>query len=262
MTNIHPSAVIDPNAKIAKTANIGPFCVIGPEVTLHDNVLLKSHVNIEGLTEIGAGCKIYPFASLGTNPQDLKYKGEKSQLIIGENCRIREHVTMNTGTEGGGMITRVGANCLFMVGVHIAHDCQVGDHVIIANNGTLGGHVIVEDYAIIGGLAAIHQYVRIGAHAMIGGMTGVEGDVLPFTSVSGERGKLTGLNVVGLRRRAFTKQDIAVLRLVYGKLFSQESTLAEKLPRLKKEYADNDPVQKMLDFVNAQGQRGLTLPRD
>ena len=192
--SIHPTAVIDPAARIGAGVSIGPYCVIGPEVTLKDKVILHSHVVIDGTTEIGEETEIFPFASIGHRPQDKKFFGEKSQLIIGQRNVIREHVTMNPGTDGGGLITRVGNDCLFMASSHVAHDCLVGNHVILANNATLAGHVTVGDFAIIGGLSAIHQFVRIGAHAFIGGMSGVEKDVIPFGTVKGERAEALKAN--------------------------------------------------------------------
>lgn len=201
MVEIHPTAVIDSAAKIGKNVKIGPYCCIGANVEIGDGVELKAHVVIDGQTSIGADSKFFPFASIGLPPQDLKYSGEKSTLTIGERNIIREYVTMNPGTEGGGLETRVGDDNLFMVGAHVAHDCIVGNNVIMANNATLAGHVMVDDYAIIGGLAAVHQFCRIGRHAMIGGMSGVENDIIPYASVLGGRAWLSGLNLVGLKRR-------------------------------------------------------------
>lgn len=215
----HPSALIDDGAVIGEQSQIGPYCVIGPNVKIGERVKLHSHVVIEGNTTIGDDCEIWPFAALGTAPQDLKYKGEESQLIIGARNRIREHVTMNPGTSGGGMITRIGDDGLFMVGVHVAHDCQVGNHVIMANQATLAGHVVVGDFAVLGGLSAVHQFVVIGHHAMIGGMSGVEKDVLPYGLVSGERASLQGLNLVGLRRSQVNAEQVRSLQQAYQILF-------------------------------------------
>ena len=197
MTDIHSTAIVDPKATLAGDVTIGPYSVVGENVVLGAGVRLMSHVVVDGHTQVGAGTVIYPFASIGLPPQDLKYGGEPSVLEIGVNNVIREHVTMNPGTEGGGMITRIGDNCLFMVASHVAHDCQLGDHVIMANNAALGGHVSVGEWAILGGLSAIHQYVRIGRHAIVGGMSGVEHDVIPYGSVMGDRARLAGLNLVG-----------------------------------------------------------------
>lgn len=263
MPNIHPSSLIEPGADIADDAKIGPFCVIGSEVRIAAGVELVSHVCIAGNTTIGKNTRIFPFSSLGSAPQDLKYKGEKSRLIIGEHNVIREHVTMNTGTEGGGLLTRIGNHCLFMVGSHIAHDCHIGDHVIMANNATLGGHVAIEDYAIIGGLAAIHQFVRIGRHAIIGGMSGVEHDVIPYGSVIGERAWLAGLNLVGLKRRNFDRETIHALRNAYKMLFESKSgTLSERSQNVPEAFRQFQPVKEMIDFIDEKGARSLCTPRD
>ena len=208
MPDIHPSAIVDKHAELADAVSVGPFCVVGPDVTLADGVRLMAHVVVD---RPHLGRARHPYLSFRLDrhpPQDLKYKGEESRLVIGANNIIREHVTMNPGTEGGGMLTEIGNNCLFMVATHVAHDCHVGNHVIMANNATLGGHVAVGEWAILGGLSAVHQFVRIGPHAMIGGMSGVEQDVIPYGSVIGNRARLAGLNVVGLKRRGFSRDDI------------------------------------------------------
>ena len=197
MAAVHATAVVDTQAKLGADVFVGPFCMVGPEVTLDEGVVLHSHVVVAGRTRIGARTQIFPFASIGHPPQDLKYAGEPSELVIGADNRIREQVTMNPGTQGGGMVTRIGDRCLFMVGAHVAHDCQLGNGVIMANNATLAGHVTVGDNAIIGGLSAVHQFVRIGRNAMIGGMSGVEHDVIPFGLVLGDRARLSGLNIIG-----------------------------------------------------------------
>lgn len=261
MTSIHETAVVDAAAKIGTDVSIGPYCVVGPDVTLGDRVVLKSHVVVDGITEIGEGTKIFPFASIGTAPQDLKFKGEKSRLVIGRNNVIREHATMNPGTEGGGMETRVGDNGLFMIGTHIAHDCIVGNHVIMANNATLAGHVTVGDFAVIGGLAAVHQFVRIGEHCMIGGLSGVEHDVIPFGSVMGERASLAGLNLVGLKRRGFDRETIHGIRAAYRGLFEGEGTLEERLAKVLEEFAENIVVQQVADFIRKESKRGLVVPK-
>jgi UDP-N-acetylglucosamine acyltransferase len=218
---IHPTAIVDPHARLKEGVEIGPYCVVGRNVQLDEGVKLLSHVVVEGHTQIGSGTQIFPFAAIGLPPQDLKYKGEASHLIIGRQNTIREYVTMNSGTEGGGMVTRVGDGGLFMVNVHIAHDCQVGNRVIFANGATLGGHVVVGDDVVIGGGAMVHQFVRIGEQAMIGGMSGVEGDVIPFGLVKGERAYLDGLNHVGLRRRGVDKAVIHQLMQTYQSLFTK-----------------------------------------
>ncbi len=260
MTNIHPSAVIDPKAEIAPSAIIGPFCVVGPDVKLGESVELVSHVAVAGRTSIGAGTRIYPFASIGHRPQDLKYKGEPSTLEIGSNNQIREHVTMNPGTEGGGMVTKVGDNCLFMASAHVAHDCILGDNVIMANNATLAGHVLVGEYAFLGGLSAVHQFVRIGRHAMIGGMSGVEADVIPFGMVIGNRAYLNGLNIVGLKRRGFSRDDIHTLRNAYRLMFAPEGTLQERLSDVEEQFKDHPVVMEIVAFIRSDSSRSLSTP--
>ncbi|WP_119678346.1 acyl-ACP--UDP-N-acetylglucosamine O-acyltransferase [Indioceanicola profundi] len=259
--DIHPTAVVDPAAALGVGVVIGPYCVIGPHVTLGDRVRLVSHVCVDGRTSIGEGTVIYPFASIGHPPQDLKYKGESSELVIGRNNRIREQVTMNPGTEGGGMVTRIGDGGLFMVGVHVGHDCIVGNNVIMANNATLGGHVEVGDHAVLGGLSAVHQFVRIGAHAMIGGMSGVEADVIPFGLVKGERAHLAGLNLIGLERRGFSKDEINALRSAFRRIFHGESTMAERLAAAADEAGDSALVRQMLSFLTDRSSRAITLPQ-
>ncbi|AWU93488.1 acyl-ACP--UDP-N-acetylglucosamine O-acyltransferase [Azospirillum ramasamyi] len=260
--SIHPSAIVDPAAKLGEGVNIGPFCVVGPDVTLGDGVRLVSHVAVDGRTSIGADTVIYPFASIGHRPQDLKFHGEASELVIGARNQIREHVTMNPGTEGGGMITRVGDDGLFMMGSHVAHDCIVGDHVILANNATLGGHVTLGDYVIIGGLSAVRQFVRIGSHAMIGGMSGVENDVIPFGLVMGDRARLAGLNLVGLERRGFKKDDIHALRAAYRMLFGPEGTFAERVEEVGRDFGERALISDVLSFIRAKEARSLCQPRE
>ncbi|MGE4219291.1 MAG: acyl-ACP--UDP-N-acetylglucosamine O-acyltransferase [Alphaproteobacteria bacterium] len=260
MAKIHPTAVVADGARIASDAEIGPYCCIGSEAEIGAGVVLTSHVVVDGLTSIGAGTRVYPFASLGLQPQDLKFRGEKSRLVIGARNSIREYVTMNPGTEGGGMLTEVGDDCLFMVGSHVAHDCRVGSHVILANNATLGGHVIVGDYAIIGGLAAVHQFVRIGPHAMIGGLSGVENDIIPYGSAMGERARLSGLNLVGLKRRGFSKDEIHNLRAAYRLLFASEGTLSERVDDVAAMFEESGGVRDIVDFMRADSPRGLTQP--
>lgn len=257
---IHPSAIVDPAAKIANGVEIGPFCVVGPDVVLDDHVKLKSHVVVEGHTHIGEGTTVYPFASIGTAPQDLKYAGEPSKLTIGKNNVIREHVTMNPGTKDGGMETKVGDNCLFMMAAHVAHDCQVGNNVIMANNATIAGHVVVGDFVVIGGLSAVHQFIRIGSHAIIGGMSGVESDVIPYGRVKGERAHLAGLNLIGLERRGFSKDDVRNLQKAYGKLFSDEGTFEERIEALSDEYANDEGVLPMIEFAQGKSRFPLCQP--
>lgn len=261
MAVIHPSAMVDSRARIAPSATVGAFCVVGPDVELGAGVELVSHVVVAGRTRVGDNTRIFPFASIGHQPQDLKYRGEPSQLIIGSNNVIREHVTMNPGTEGGGMVTTVGNHCLFMVNSHIAHDCRVQDHVIMANNATLAGHVEVGEYAILGGLSAVHQFVRIGRHAMVGGMTGVEYDVIPYGSVTGNRARLSGLNIVGLKRREFSRDDIHTLRSAYRLLFAQEGTLSERLADVATLFKDSPAVMEIVEFIRTDSSRAICQPK-
>ena len=261
MENIHATAIIDPNAMMGKDISIGPYCIAGRDVNLGDGVRLHSHVVIDGRTTIGTETQMFPFSSIGLPPQDMKYKGEDSELIIGARNTIREYVTMNPGTADGGMSTIVGDDCLFMASTHVAHDCIVGNHVIMANNATIAGHVEVGDFAIIGGLSAVHQFVKIGKHAIIGGMSGVENNVIPYGSVVGDRARLSGLNIVGLRRRAFLKEDIKNLRTAYRMLFAEEGTLAERTEDVAKMFVNNTAVMDIVGFMRAESSRGLTQPR-
>ncbi len=262
MPNIHPTAIVEDGAKIAESALIGPYCVVGPDVTIGDNVHLRAHVCVSGETTIGDGTQVFPFTSLGYPPQDLKFKGEKSKLVIGKRNTIREHVTMNPGTEGGGLLTQVGDDCLFMVGTHVAHDCMIGNHVIMANNATLAGHVTVEDGAVIGGLAAVHQFVRIGKGAMIGGMSGVEHDVIPFGSVMGERAGLAGLNLIGLKRSGAEREAIHAMRGAFKTLFeSDKGTLQERVAAVRDASGTSPLVAEMLAFIDGDTSRSLCMPR-
>ncbi len=260
MSKIHETAIIEDGAQIGQDVVIGPYCCIGPEVKLGDGVKFESHVVASGITSIGQGTHIFPFASIGTQPQDLKYHGEISRLEIGANNVIREHVTMNPGTEGGGLLTKVGDNCLFMMASHVAHDCLIGDSVIMVNNATLGGHVEIGEFAIVGGLSAVHQFVRIGRHAMIGGMSGVENDVIPYGSVVGNRAHLSGLNLVGLKRRNFSRDVIHDLRRAYRLLFSQEGTQTERLADVAELFSSIEPVMEILDFMNEDSSRAICQP--
>ncbi len=261
MTNIHSSSVVDPKANLGSGVEVGPFCVIGPDVTLGDGCKLHSHVVIEGQTTIGSNCEIFPFASLGHIPQDMKYGGEKSKLVIGDNNRIREYVTMNPGTEGGGLVTRVGSGGLFMAQSHVAHDCIIGDHVIFANGATLAGHCVVGDYAILGGLSAVHQFVRIGEHAFIGGMSGVENDVIPYGMVVGPRASLKGLNVIGIKRRGFDREQLRNLREAYDNLFAEEGTLVERVEAVEKAFPDDENIVSILEFIRTESPRSLSVPK-
>lgn len=262
MAQIHPTAIIEPGAKLAESVRVGPFCVVGAKVELAAEVELLSHVVVAGRTSIGEGTRIFPFASIGHQPQDLKYRGEESALVIGRRNIIREHVTMNPGTSGGGMVTRVGDDCLFSVSAHVAHDCAVGNHVVMTNNATLAGHVTLGDHVIMSGLSAVHQFVRIGQHAFIGGMTGVERDVIPYGMAMGDRARLVGLNIVGLQRRGFSREDIQALRAAYDILFSQESgTLADRAASLPERFPGVKPVRDIVDFIRADNSRGFVQPK-
>ena len=259
---IHPTAIVEDGARLAGDVTIGPYCTVGPHVIMAEGVELVSHVAVAGHTRIGAGTRIWPFASIGHQPQDLKYRGEESWLEIGANCMIREHVTMNPGTSGGGLHTRVGSNCLFMMGCHVAHDCRIGDNVIMANNATLAGHVEIGEFAFMGGLSAVHQFVRIGAHAMVGGVSGVDKDVIPYGSVIGNRAELGGLNLVGLKRRGFDHDVIHALRGAYQMIFQGEGALAERAARAGEAYAHVEPVQQVVAFIRADSSRSFCTPRD
>jgi UDP-N-acetylglucosamine acyltransferase len=261
MAQIHPTAIVEPGAKLADTVVVGPFCHVGGEVEMAPGVVLHAHVVVAGRTAIGANTRIFPFASIGHDPQDLKYAGEKSRLVIGRDNIIREHVTMNPGTAGGGMETRVGNGCLFMVGVHVAHDCKIGDNVVMANNATLAGHVIVSDNAFLGGLSAVHQFVRIGQHAMIGGMSGVERDVIPYGSVMGNRARLSGINIIGMQRRGFARDEIQALRSAFQTLFGETGTLSERVDAIADQYREVRVVQDVVAFIRADSSRAICQPK-
>jgi len=261
--NIHPSAIVSPSARIARGACVGPYCVIGDEAEIGEGAQLLSHVVIGDRALIGANCRIHPFAVVGGSPQDLKYKGEKSRAVIGEGTTIREHATVNNGTEAGGMETRVGKNCLLMTACHVAHDCRVGDGVIMANNATLAGHVTVGDRAVLGGLSAVHQFVRIGEYAMIGGLAGVERDVIPFGLANGDRAFLAGLNLVGLKRGGFEKKDMQSLLKAFAELFdsSEDVTLRGRMEDVLAHYADNALLRRIIEFMGENSDRGLCRPK-
>ncbi len=255
---IHSSSVIDNKAKIGKNVKIGPFCYIGPKVKISDDVELISNVHVEGNTRIGKGTKIFPFSSIGTQPQDLKYKGENNSLEIGDGNIIREYVTINPGTEGGGGKTVVGNNCLFMISSHVAHDCRVGNDVVIANNVPLGGHVTIEDSVVIGGNSAVQQYTRIGRLAMIGGMTGVLKDVIPFGLSFGNRNYLRGINLIGLKRKKYENKKIMELDSAFKKIFSSKN-LHENLSKINGEYKGNDLVEEVINFISKDKKRQRVL---
>lgn len=259
-TDIHPTAIIDPKAKIGTNVKIGAYSIVGAHVSLHDNVELKTHVVVEGRTVIGEGTTIYPFASIGHAPQDLKFHGEDSELIIGKKNTIREHCTMNPGTESGAMKTIIGDNCLFMMSTHVAHDCIVGNHVIMANNATLGGHVIVGDHVLIGGLAAVHQFIRIGSYAVIGGMSGVEADVIPYGRVKGERAFLAGLNLIGLERNGFSKDQVKNLQRAFNQLFGEEGTLDQRIEIVASDFEADKAVMQMIEFARGKHRFPLCAP--
>jgi len=261
MAKVHPSAIVEDGARLGADVEIGPFCVVGPEVVLGDGVKLVSHVSIAGKTEIGTQSIVYPFASIGHPPQDLKYHGEHSRVAIGARTTIREQVTINPGTEGGGMVTSIGDDCLLMVGAHVAHDCRVGNFVILVNNATLAGHVHVGDHAILGGLSAVHQWVRIGPHSFLGGLSGLENDLIPYGSAIGDRARLGGLNIVGLKRRGFERDAIHKLRAAYRMLFSDEGTLMERVEDVAAMFADEALVLEVVDFIRAGGDRRVCMPR-
>ncbi len=264
MSQIHSTAIVDDSVTLGDNVTIGPYCVVRGNVTLGDHVELVSQVSVAGLgtkTTIGAHTKVFPFASLGHVPQDLKYNNEPTELSIGSHNTIREHVTMNPGTIGGGSLTEVGDHNLFMVGAHVAHDCMVGNHVILANNATIAGHVTVGDGAIIGGLSAVHQFVRIGAYSMIGGMSGVERDVIPFGSVLGERAHLAGLNLIGMKRRELPKESINALRAAYKKMFEEEGTFAERVEQVADEYQGIEEIAQLITFIQSESHRSFCVPK-
>ena len=255
---IHSTAIVDKKCKIGNNVQIGPYSVIGPNVVIGDNTIIQSHVNISGNTIIGNGNKIYPFVSIN-DPQDLKFNGEPTNLIIGDNNKIREYVTINPGTISGGGKTTIGNNCLFMIASHIAHDCQVGNNVIIANNVPLGGHVIIEDNVVIGGNSAVQQFTRIGKMAMIGGMTGVLHDVIPYGLSTGNRNSLQGLNLIGLRRAKFENKDILGLSEAYKEIFASKN-LTENISKLNSSYQDNQLVKNVIDFITKDKKRSICTP--
>jgi UDP-N-acetylglucosamine acyltransferase len=260
MAEIHPTAIVERGAELGAGVRIGPYCLVGPKVRLGDGVELVGHVVVAGDTSIGAGTRVFPFASLGHPPQDLKYRGEETRLEIGERNTIREHVTMNPGTAGGGGVTRVGSGGLFMIGTHVAHDCRVGDGVVMANNATLGGHVQIGDHVVMGGLCAAHQYVRVGPHAMVAGLAGLDADVIPYGTVRGAPAALIGLNIVGMKRRGFAKQDIQALRTAYRLLFAHEGTMAERLEDVAALYPDHAAVKAIVEFIRSADARALAQP--
>ena len=256
---IHKTSIIDSNAKIHNKVKIGPYTVIGANVEIGEDTEIQSHVNITGNTKIGKNNKIYPFASIGNDPQDLKYGGEKTNLVIGDSNKIREYVTINPGTKGGGGLTKIGNNCLFMVSAHIAHDCLVGNNVILANNVPLGGHAYVDDYAIIGGNSAVQQFTRVGKSAMIGGMCGVVRDVIPYGIAHGNRSILQGLNLIGLRRKNIPNKEILILSDAYKEIFKNEN-LTENLSNLSNQFKENELVAEVVGFIEKDKKRPICTP--
>ena len=256
---IHKTAIIDSKAKISTNVEIGPYATIGPNVEIGENTLIQSHVNITGNTTIGKGNKLYSFASIGSDPQDLKYKGEETTLLIGDNNTIREHVTINTGTVQGGGVTKIGNNNLIMIGAHIAHDCIIGNNIVMANNTAIAGHAEIEDFVIMGAKCGVQQFTRIGKRAMIGGMTGVLRDVIPYGLSTGNRNYLNGINVVGLRRDKVSNKDILGLTDAYKEIFKTE-VLSDNLKSLNGKYTDNPLVKDVLDFINKDKKRPICTP--
>lgn len=261
-TLIHPTAIIEDGAKIGAGAKIGPFCTVGPEVELGEGCELKSHVALSGKTRIGARTRIFPFASIGHIPQDLKYKGEPSTLEIGADCMIREGVTMNPGTEGGGLRTVIGDRCTFLAGSHVGHDTKVGNDCILSNNVMLAGHVTVGNFVIFGGGSAVIQFARVGSHAFVGGLSGLENDLIPYGMAMGNRAHLAGLNIIGMRRRNFTREQIHDVRRAYRLLFADEGTLAERVEDVAAEFGSHPIVHEILDFIREGKDRAICTPRD
>jgi UDP-N-acetylglucosamine acyltransferase len=259
---IHPTAIVEDGARIGGGCRIGPYSTVGPHVVIGEGCHLISHVVVAGHTTIGPRTRIFPFASIGHEPQDLKFKGEASTLALGADCIVREGVTMNPGTAGGGAVTVIGDRCAFLANSHVGHDCHVGSNVIFSNNVMLAGHCTVGDFAILGGGAAVIQFARIGAHAFLGGMSGLENDLIPYGMALGNRAYLSGLNIVGLQRRGFPRDDIHGLRRAYRLLFADEGTLAERVADVAAEFAGHAAVEEIVAFIREGGRRSLCTPRD
>ncbi len=258
--DVHPTAIVEDGAELGEGVRIGPFCHVGAQVSLGASVELMSHVVVAGRTTIGARTRIFPFASIGHQPQDLKYKGEPSTLAVGSDCLIREGVTMNPGTEGGGMVTTIGDKCAFLANSHVGHDCRIGSNVIFSNNVMLAGHCTVGDFAILGGGAAVIQFARVGAHSFLGGMSALENDLIPYGMALGNRAHLSGLNIIGLQRRGFSREDIHSLRRVYRALFADEGTLMERVEDVEKDFGTHPIVREIVAFIRAGGKRSLCTP--
>lgn len=259
---IHASAVVEDGATLAEEVRIGPYCVVGRDVQLGEGVELVSHVVVAGSTKIGARTRVFPFASIGHQPQDLKYQGEAVTLTVGADCIIREGVTMNPGTAGGGSVTTVGDRCAFLANSHVGHDCRVGNNVVFSNNVMLAGHCTVGDFAIVGGGAAVIQFARVGAHSFVGGMSGLENDLIPYGMALGNRAYLSGLNIVGLQRRGFARNDIHDLRRAYRLLFAAEGTLSERMEDVAQEFKGHPIVEEIIAFIRAGGKRSLCTPKN
>ncbi|MBF0622044.1 MAG: acyl-ACP--UDP-N-acetylglucosamine O-acyltransferase [Magnetococcales bacterium] len=253
---IHPSAVIDPKARVGKDVQIGPFCVVGPDVVLDDRVQLGSHVVIEGHTEIGSETKVSSFVAIGQPPQDVNYAGQPTRVVLGKHNDIREFVTIHRGTEKGGGLTQMGDGCMLMAYCHIAHDCRIGDHVVMANAATLAGHVEIQDHAVIGGLTAIHQFARVGRNSFIGGASAVSMDVVPFASAAGNRSRVTGVNVVGMRRSGYSEDDVRLIRAAHRVIFRSNLRLEEAISQLERDHPVNPNVQCIVEFLQ-NSQRGI-----
>jgi len=263
MTKIHATAIVSPNAKLGDDVYVGPYCIINENVEVGNECKFIANVYVDGNTKIGRKCDFYPFSSIGTKPQDLKYKGEKSALEIGDNNTFREYVTINPGTNGGGLITSIGNDCLFMISSHVAHDCKIGNNVILVNNASLAGHVTIEDFAIIGALSGVHQFCRIGKHSMIGAMSGIDSDVIPYGTVVGNRAFLSGLNIIGLKRRGFSKSIIQDLKKAYGVLFvSNEGTVSERIKEVSEDFSENEPVMEIVEFLTKEKSRSICKPKN
>ena len=260
-TFIHKTAIIEEGANIGSNCFIGPFCLVGASVSLHAGVNLISHVNISGITEIGENTRIWPFTSIGHEPQDLKYKGEKTSLFIGRRNKIREGVSINTGTNGGGGITRIGDDCLFMLGSHVGHDCKIGNNVVVANHGAIAGHVTIGDNVTIGGLSGVHQFCRIGEGAMIGAVSMVANDIIPFCTVLGERATLAGLNLVGLKRRGVSSKTIKEVKGAYEFLFDEDNSLRSQAELILDKDPQNELVRAIIDFILSDTSRSFLTPK-
>lgn len=261
-SHIHPTAIIADGARLGADIRIGPYCIVDKDVVLGDGVELISHAVVTGMTSIGPRTRIFPFASVGHRPQDLKYHGEKSRLVIGADCTIRENATINPGTEGGLMETRIGDNCLLMASTHVAHDCVLGDNVIVANYGGIAGHCQIGNHVTLGGMVVVHQFVRIGDHAFVGAQSMVDADIVPYGMAVGNRARLAGLNLVGLKRRKFDREAIHTLRAAYRMIFSSEGTLRERLEDASETFGDEKMVRDVVAFISASKDRALCMPKN